>query len=62
MPQPKVYRNTHPAVRAAAAEVEESAPLERLSKNELYEIANEAEIVGRSSMTKVELIKAIKGE
>lgn len=37
-------------------------PLERLSKNELYEIANEADIVGRSSMTKAELIEAIRGE
>jgi hypothetical protein len=59
MSLPQVRRNAPIPKRNEEPELD---PLERLSKNELYEIANEADIVGRSSMTKAELIQAIKGE
>ena len=36
------------------------APLEELSKDELYERAQAADIQGRSNMTKDELVEALK--
>jgi hypothetical protein len=34
--------------------------LERLSKEELYELAKEADIAGRADMSKQELVEALK--
>jgi DNA end-binding protein Ku len=37
-------------------------PLEELTKDELYDLAREADIPGRSSMTKDELVAALRGD
>ena len=53
MPRPKVYRNRKPEPQA---EVEAS---EELTYDELYEMAQERGIRGRSNMSKKELIEAL---
>ncbi len=56
MPQPKVYRNTHPAVRSAAA----AEPVaDDLTYDELYALAKKRKLKGRSDMTKDELVAAL---
>jgi len=49
------------AARIANADVDhDSRPYEDRSRTELYELAKELDIAGRSKMDKSELIKAIK--
>jgi hemerythrin superfamily protein len=55
----------YPATPAAAAATDDAATdeegtLEQATKTELYEMAKEAEIPGRSTMTKVELAEALR--
>jgi Rho termination factor, N-terminal domain len=42
------------------ADGEEDGELERLSKDQLYELAKEADIPGRADMSKQELLDALK--
>lgn len=61
----KVYRNgpkvthTDSVSDVFTPPADEPAPLDSLTKDELYEMAQEADIEGRSSMSKEELIKAL---
>lgn len=57
MPVPKVYRNRPAPDPKPQVEVE--GKLDVLTKDELYEMAQEHDIPGRSSMTKDELIQAL---
>lgn len=59
MPRPKVYRNRVAALKVIVDAVPEAA--EELTYDELYALAQEREIKGRSSMTKDELIAALGG-
>jgi Rho termination factor, N-terminal domain len=43
-----------------AEEVDQEKPLEEMTRDELYELASDMEIKGRSSMTREELIEAIE--
>lgn len=54
---------TQPTETATAPPGEQAVSrLEDLTKNELYEMADERDISGRSSMTKAELVEALSDE
>lgn len=57
MPRPKVYRHQVAALKVIAEAV--PASLGELTYDELYALAKEANLGGRSSMTKDQLAKAL---
>lgn len=65
MPRPVVHRNAVKVTHVDSQSDVFSPPSDDLaskSKDELYELAQEADIEGRSSMTKSELIAALEAD